>query len=249
MTSTGLAKVSQGKKAAEVKERRVDEMLTRSRERVQIQSQIIQDGDLTRALQLSPEERNEVILKLLFQIKEETSKVEPVRKKVLEIESKVSEVEKSLDHAYERIEETEENQQHLKNSETLVHELKVKMDEVEKRMEQMEKKEDDLENRDHGKPRTIKVAFVNADDARKILYAAPGCLKGNKFEGNQIYVTDDVSKKVHAERKTLLQYASKIKKEASTKSCYIAWKVPATLVVKYENGDKKEMRVKDIPAL
>ncbi|XP_070581484.1 tropomyosin alpha-4 chain-like [Ptychodera flava] len=157
MTSTGLAKVSQGKKAAEVKERRVDEMLTRSRERVQIQSQIIQDGDLTRALQLSPEERNEVILKLLFQIKEETSKVEPVRKKVLEIESKVSEVEKSLDHAYERIEETEKNQQHLKNSETLVHELKVKMDEVEKRMEQMEKKEDDLENRD----RRINLNFRN----------------------------------------------------------------------------------------
>ena len=133
MTEGVTTRSSTKKTQQEPISRRIDDMLQPSKkqsvQRDEQRGEQSQDGsDLRNAMQLSQEDRTELILKLLFEIKADISKIEPLNTRVTVVENKVEDIETSLNRVYERMEENEKAEQQVV-SEHDFQELNVKLTE------------------------------------------------------------------------------------------------------------------------
>ena len=95
-----------------------------------------------------------------------------------------------------------------------------------------------------GKPRPIHVKFLRYGDRDSVLRAAPKSLKDKLYQGSRVFITDDVSEKVRAERKKLISIRNKIRKEGNF--AVVPWTVPACLLVKHVDGNLKSFTVNTI---
>ncbi len=91
------------------------------------------------------------------------------------------------------------------------------------------------------KPRPIHVKFLRFCDREEVLRKAPKCLKNKKYKDSKVFITDDVTEMVRAERKKLVPMRNKLR--ADGKYAVIPWTVPACLIAKSEDGHFKRITV------
>ena len=90
-----------------------------------------------------------------------------------------------------------------------------------------------------GGPRPIHVYVLRYTDKVRILKVARKTLKGKKFLDSQIFVSDDVSKKVRNQRNELRnEYLQDTREREEVEFTYIPWSVPAQILYK-EKGEGK----------
>lgn len=95
-----------------------------------------------------------------------------------------------------------------------------------------------------GKPRPIHVKLLRYGDREKVLRSAPKSLKNKPYNGQNVFIADDVSAKVREERKKLIAERNKMRGDG--KFAMVPWTVPACLLVKSHDGNLKRMSVEDV---
>ena len=94
------------------------------------------------------------------------------------------------------------------------------------------------------RPRPIHCRLLRYGDRQYILKNALKHLKNNKFKGNNIFITDDVTPKVRAHRKELREiHLRRIQREKRVHFAYIPWSVPAMISYKIHDGPFKSFRL------
>ena len=93
-------------------------------------------------------------------------------------------------------------------------------------------------------PRPVHIAFLRFRDRDRILRSAASALKGKKINGKVVYVTDDVSKSIRADRKKLIPTKNKLR--AQGLFAVIPYSVPAYVLYKSNEGNFKKIFVRDI---
>ncbi|XP_072023244.1 uncharacterized protein [Amphiura filiformis] len=94
-----------------------------------------------------------------------------------------------------------------------------------------------------GAPRPMFVKLLRYPDREVLLKSASKYLKDKEYRGEKIFITDDVTQAVRAERKQLIGLRKKLIKEG--KYAFVPWTVPACLLVK-RGGAYKKLTVSDI---
>ena len=96
-------------------------------------------------------------------------------------------------------------------------------------------------------PRPIHVKMLRYNDREKILREAPKKLKNNEYKGSKVYISDDVTDTVRAERKQLMKIRNKVREDG--KFAIVPWTVPACLLVKIGEGKFKRFTVNNVSEL
>ena len=95
-------------------------------------------------------------------------------------------------------------------------------------------------NAKHSRP--IHVKFLRYNDREMVLRKAPKVLKTVKrFGDKKIFLSDDVTESVRADRKKLLTLRNKLRDE--NKFATVLWSVPACLLTKNEDGSYKRVYI------
>ena len=88
-------------------------------------------------------------------------------------------------------------------------------------------------------PRPIHVKLLRYTDREQILRSAPKSLKGKQYRGNSVFISDDVTARVRADRAKLKVEQNKLRKDG--KFALIPWSVPAYMLVKDGEGKLKRL--------
>lgn len=95
------------------------------------------------------------------------------------------------------------------------------------------------EGTDSPLPRPIHVYLLRYTDKQYILRNAASTLKDNPFLEANLYISDDVSKKVRDDRKKLKErYINEIRSREEVDFAYIPWNVPARILYKVKDSAK-----------
>lgn len=87
--------------------------------------------------------------------------------------------------------------------------------------------------------RPVHVYLLRYTDKQYILRNAASALKDNPFLGANLYISDDVSKKVRDERKKLKEsHINEIRSREEVVFAYIPWSVPARILYKVKDSSK-----------
>lgn len=89
--------------------------------------------------------------------------------------------------------------------------------------------------------RPIHAKFINWSHKERILRGAAKLLKTNPFQGNKIFISDDVSREVREERALLKQHLGKIRSKDEVSYAYIPWSVPAKIICKLTDDTFKSV--------
>ena len=88
-------------------------------------------------------------------------------------------------------------------------------------------------------PRPIHVYLLRYTDKQYILRKAASALKDNPFLEANLYISDDVSKKVRDDRKKLKEtHINEIRSRGEVDFAYIPWSVPARILFKVKDSPK-----------
>ena len=88
-------------------------------------------------------------------------------------------------------------------------------------------------------PRPVHVYLLRYTDKQYILRNAASALKDNPFLEANLYISDDVSKKVRDDRKKLKErYINEIRSREEVDFAYIPWNVPARILYKVKDSAK-----------
>jgi len=80
-------------------------------------------------------------------------------------------------------------------------------------------------------PRPVHVYLLRYTDKQYILCNAASALKDNPFQEANLYISDDVSKKVRDDRKKLKeQHIDEVRARKDVDFAYIPWNVPARIL-------------------
>ena len=90
------------------------------------------------------------------------------------------------------------------------------------------------------KPRPIHCKLLRYGDRQLILRNAAKLLKGNKFNGSNIYISDDVTTRVRDFRKRLREEnLPGLRRDERVQFAYIPWSVPPLIRYKLHTGEFK----------
>ena len=90
-------------------------------------------------------------------------------------------------------------------------------------------------------PRPVHVYLLRYTDKQYILRNAASALKDNLFQEANLYISDDVSKKVRDDRKKLKeQHIDEIRAREDVDFASIPWNVPARILYKVKDSPKLE---------
>ena len=88
-------------------------------------------------------------------------------------------------------------------------------------------------------PRPIHVYLLRYTDKQYILRNAASALRDNPFLEANLYISDDVSKKVRDDRKKLKErYINEIRSREEVEFAYVPWNVPARILYKVKDSPK-----------
>ena len=88
-------------------------------------------------------------------------------------------------------------------------------------------------------PRPVHVYLLRYTDKQYILRKAASALKDNPFQEANLYISDDVSKKVRDDRKKLKElHLDEIRAREEVDFAYIPWNVPARILYKTKDSNK-----------
>ena len=90
------------------------------------------------------------------------------------------------------------------------------------------------------KPRPIHCKLLRYGDRQHILRNAAKHLKGNKFNGSTIYISDDVTANVRDSRKRLREEnLPGLRRDQRVQFAYIPWSIPPLIRYKLHTGEFK----------
>lgn len=99
--------------------------------------------------------------------------------------------------------------------------------------------------RDRKKPRPIHAYLLRYTDKENVLKNAARLLKDKKYKESQIFISDDVSKKVRGEREELRRnHLPAFKAKEEVEFAFIPWSIPAKILYKVSGHDGLKSFVK-----
>ena len=90
-----------------------------------------------------------------------------------------------------------------------------------------------VQNDSDNRPRLIHVRCLRREDRDRILKAAPAKLRGRKFNGESVFVTDDIDPETREDHKRLVVKMKEMR-EVKKYFAFVPWSVPR--VTRYKEG-------------
>ena len=93
------------------------------------------------------------------------------------------------------------------------------------------------------RPRLIHCRLLRYTDCQYVIKNASKCLRNNKFKGNNIFISDDVTQRIRASRKDLrLRYLPSIRRDERVQFAFIPMSIPPVITYKLHTGQFKTFR-------